>query len=469
VGTTSPWPSAWADFGESPWASKPAPGFAQPLVHEDTNWASTPSMLPSPASPWSEEAPAWPTHLGGRLTPPASPWPSLWDPGFGGMGCTVDCAQQAVAGCGTAAWAGAWDARTGDGQGLHPAGFQAGSQRSSPLAPMPDNVPTPALLSPGTDRWEPRCIDVSCLVQVVESTSFANCTASAPGGQSTQEVWQPVDLQEHLNVAVIGTGKSAVRLRYGVLDERVVVKRMVAGPAAWPAAVATEPLMLAPCGRITTSGQGTSGQNGAEEAGDCYLAYSHCQHGTLAEWILAQRAAGRQPTAEQSSRILVGVVHAAALFLASGMDVSAICADEIFIDSTEAPRVRLRHDVAPLAGSVWVPARGGDSAKWLAPEEVAAGAAAGWPAAAFRAGLILYCLGASMPDPYPHTRGELVLLDLKREVTGTGRAVRPDPSQYHGAKPLKELMEACLSPQVSRRPCQQKMMKALECLIEPVV
>jgi len=303
--------------------------------------------------------------------------------------------------------------------------------------------------------WTPRCIDVCCLIHVLEP-------AAGGLGEGAQDVWKPVDLREHLSTAIIGTGSTIIRLRYGVLDERVVIKRMSAGTASWPMGVATDPHMLAPCARITANPDGAVWED-LEEVGDCYMAYSHCQYGSLGEWILAHRAVGRFLTREQSSRVVCGIIRAAALLLSSGMGISSICADEVFIDFEGDPHVRLRHDrdLSASAGASRVITQGGDAAKWLSPEEAQGSAAAIWPSAAFRVGLVLYCLGAGTADPYPQKCGKLVFLDLKREAS-CGRPVRPDLGLYRGPASLRSLAEACLSPQPSMRPSMCQLLQALE-------
>merc|ERR1719161_681354 len=70
-----------------------------------------------------------------------------------------------------------------------------------------------------------------------------------------------------------------------------------------------------------------------------------------------------------------------------------------------------------------------DSAKWLSPHEpeITGWARSSLPAAVVhRIGLLLYCMGSGLPDPYPQKMGERVVMDLLREVGGSGRAIRPN-------------------------------------------
>jgi len=288
--------------------------------------------------------------------------------------------------------------------------------------------------SGGAERnfWEPRTIDASCLLQ----------SETSPGWEGG-EAWRSVDLREHMDVSVIGAGDSVVRLRYGVFDERVVVKRVMADADAirCPLAVAGARNVLVPCARITVAG--------SANPLDCYLAYRHL--GPTLEERLQMGAL----TESETATVLLGALRAARALADSGLELSALNTEEIFIDAVDGQacvRLRFRQVDGVIAQ--------GRDAKWLAPEE-AAGKPSGWPSIAFRLGLLMYCIGARAADPYPLKRGDLVRLDLKREAFGAA-AVRPDMSLYYGGDRCRELMERCLATRGTDRPSASKLETALE-------
>jgi hypothetical protein len=335
-------------------------------------------------------------------------------------------------------------------------------------------IPTPFAGAPpydssaaraGTTRWQPPKFDASCLVQLLKKKTNKDTT------QPLQ--WQVVDLGEYLHVAVIGASTEVVRLKCGVLDIRVVVKRMSLGNASWPDTISSDSHILPPCGIITTNKlnpkapefQMPSLNPIAPEfkPGDCYVCYPYCHQSSLGEKILAGFSSGRPTSPKEAARLVHGVLEAASTLIASGVSTSCLRTDEIFVDELGEAKVRLRHDTDSRGSEV-----SGAAAKWFAPEEPevsqlasAAPAWPAWPAAAFRIGLLLYCIGAQTPDPFPHKRGDLVLLDLHREVTGAGEPVRPNMFQYQHPEHLRTLMEACLRSQASQRPDQFEISQRL--------
>lgn len=263
--------------------------------------------------------------------------------------------------------------------------------------------------------WKPSEMSVSCLVRMLhdEEKETSNLGTS---------IWGPVELDG--SAALLGAGENVIRLRYGVRDARVVLKRTAACDAQMPTPVAECSNVLAPIGLLKAE----------EEL--CYLAYPYCSYATLAEWIRDRRRLNRPPRVAETVEIVCGILQAASIFVTTGAGLSSLRADEIFLDSELKPKVRIRHTRT--------------CGKWLAPQDpqvtsMPPGADA-WPLAAYKLGLILYCMGAQTPDPYPQKNAEMVLEDLRQEASGTGPPVRPDFSKYDGPKSLSELMQKCLSP-----------------------
>mmetsp|Transcript_122928 Transcript_122928/g.236999 ORF Transcript_122928/g.236999 Transcript_122928/m.236999 type:complete len:1309 (+) Transcript_122928:109-4035(+) len=298
------------------------------------------------------------------------------------------------------------------------------------LAPQESLAPPKPDAPPAGQSWKPRDVPVSCFVQMLSDAD------KETGSLATR--WGPVELED--NAVLVGAGENVVRLRYGVTDERVVLKRTAACEAQMLGPVAACANVLSPIGLLK-----------GEEA-LCYLAYPHCQHGTLAEWIIDQRLLSRPPRAAEIVDIVCGILRAASIFVTTGAGLSSLRADEIFLDSEMKPRVRIRHTRT--------------CGKWLAPQDpqvtsMPPGADA-WPLAVYKLGLILYCLGAQTPDPYPQKTAEMVLEDLRQEASGDGPSVRPDFSTFNGPKPLRELTEKCLSPEAFDCPDQATLTATLQ-------
>jgi hypothetical protein len=184
-----------------------------------------------------------------------------------------------------------------------------------------------------------------------------------------------------------------------------------------------------------------------------------CQHGSLGEWI--------QATSNPKCHvvpILLGITEAAITLVSSGADVSTLCADEIFIDNLLQPRVRLRHD----SSSRSVPLT--SAAKWFSPEEaeqfsLQSPSFSTWPAAAYRIGLLMYCMCASTPDPYPTKHVDEVICDLRGEKRNHFPVVRPDMSRIV-LKQLEMLTMACLATNPDERPDHGRISQTLSKMLQ---
>jgi len=344
--------------------------------------------------------------------------------------------------------------------------FGGGSGSTTGLGPMPLRVwqtDTQERDSARSveQRWVLQRADVACLLQVQQN-------------EASEEAYStPIDVESHRFAEIIGAWGGVLKLRCGVLDEQVVVKRMVPPEGGgetptYPLGLKTAAALLRPLACIAGVQFSNSG---------CYVVYPHCPHGSLGDWIISRFSSDDPVTPEEAARVLIGVLEAVESLLASGSNISVMRADEIFIDAQEFPQVRLRHDMAML-DEVPQPATG-SACKWLAPEETDVSARENrtpWSAVAFRLGLLIYCLGAQVPDPYSQKHPELVLLDLRREATKIGKPVRPDLSTWPhlcwnglDCDILRNLMQVCLSPEACERPDREGMLRALHLQIaEPL-
>eukprot|EP00927_Polykrikos_kofoidii_P021183 TRINITY_DN20133_c0_g2_i1.p1 TRINITY_DN20133_c0_g2~~TRINITY_DN20133_c0_g2_i1.p1 ORF type:complete len:1070 (+),score=209.28 TRINITY_DN20133_c0_g2_i1:171-3380(+) len=235
-----------------------------------------------------------------------------------------------------------------------------------------------------------------------------------------------------------------LRLRQGLLDVRVVLRRvpLEACPAVFPTFTNTADLrhVLRPVARVLDVS--------ACIGGFAILAYPHCSHGTLKDWMLARSCAGESVSAAEAARIVHGVFVGATALLEHGANaLSAVQASEVFVDEGGVALVR-----EPLRGLVgdW-----NDSVRWLSPEEAigridvaSTGVDTVWPSLAHRLGLMLYCLRSSdgaIMDPYPAQSSNEVLLGLLREVReGPLPSLRPDLGTWEGPTILRHFLGACL-------------------------
>lgn len=275
-----------------------------------------------------------------------------------------------------------------------------------------------------------KAFDASCL------------TEEGPEGEL-----QPADFGAYGAAKVVGAGGGQrICLKHGLLDARVVLK-WVPGKAALPAAAEEHPNVLQPLARVTVEPAGQPGAiwgPGRGAAPTQYVAYLHCRHGNLAEWMQWRILQGRPVSIAESAHIVRLVLCAAEFLLQQGPEVLSILQpDEIFMDEAEQPKLR-----RPVPGST---AGWDDHLKWISPKEASGEVPHNsqdiWPALAYRVGLLLYFTNAGIPtEPYPQKSGETVLMELLAEVCGNGPVVRPDLNAYQGPEILKRLVAACLQP-----------------------
>eukprot|EP00927_Polykrikos_kofoidii_P021182 TRINITY_DN20133_c0_g1_i1.p1 TRINITY_DN20133_c0_g1~~TRINITY_DN20133_c0_g1_i1.p1 ORF type:complete len:1061 (+),score=170.97 TRINITY_DN20133_c0_g1_i1:170-3352(+) len=273
-----------------------------------------------------------------------------------------------------------------------------------------------------------RVVDGSCLAEVTVDGSL-----------------QPFDLSSWaMNLASHTHALPMLQLRQGSLDVRVVLRRVPldACPAVFPVSSNPEDLrhVLRPVARVLDVS--------ACVGGFAILAYPHCAHGTLKDWMLARSSAGHRVSAGETARIVHGVfVGASALLEQDANALSAVQASEIFVG--EGGVVMVREPLRGLVGD-W-----NESVRWLSPEEAAGrvdaaiiGVESVWPSLAHRLGLLLYCLrscdGANM-DPYPAQSSDEVLMSLLQEVRdGSVPLLRPDLGPWEGPTILRHFLGACL-------------------------
>jgi len=270
-------------------------------------------------------------------------------------------------------------------------------------------------------------------------------------------------LRNGRSAVILGAGtRKIVRLRCGLIDERVALKRIPAVTAAMLRSVdeaqQSHVRVLRPIARISTDVLRTKVAQ-ADELRNCFIAYPLCVHGNVAEWFSSRQT---PLTSALCARLARGVLFGAeALLSDSTAAISAVQPDEIFVDANEEPWLR-----APLPGR---PGGWQDALKWMSPEEVggaleANGECNRWPALSFRLGLLLYCLGTNTMDPYPQMRGEQVLLEMLKELRGAQVPLRPDMSAYRGPEILGRMVAACLRIDSQGPPERQAFAAVLEVL-----
>lgn len=276
----------------------------------------------------------------------------------------------------------------------------------------------------------PHILDLSCLA------------IKLPGG--SMQALQPYQV----DVAnVLGRGSDEVLLRCGMLDTRVVLKRL---PFQAPlmATMPPHPNVLQPVANVY--------------APQCFgapffAAYPRCEQGSLLDWMSAQYLRGQPPSASQAACIALGVLQGAeSLFATWGSTaVKVVQPDEIFISFAEVPKVREPCPSTRVVDS--------EMFKWISPEEASGALLSGsgaWEALAFRLGTLLYCLGTEHADPHPGVSGEVILQGLLMEVGG-GPPVRPDLSAYRGPDSLRRLVACCLRIGGLRPPPRAALVEAL--------
>eukprot|EP00747_Dinoflagellata_sp_TGD_P201775 gnl/TRDRNA2_/TRDRNA2_75249_c1_seq1.p1 gnl/TRDRNA2_/TRDRNA2_75249_c1~~gnl/TRDRNA2_/TRDRNA2_75249_c1_seq1.p1 ORF type:complete len:750 (-),score=122.02 gnl/TRDRNA2_/TRDRNA2_75249_c1_seq1:209-2167(-) len=287
----------------------------------------------------------------------------------------------------------------------------------------------------------PITVEASSLLELEENTG--------------QQATYPVQLRHRLQ-NVLGTD-TVLQLRHGLIDSRVVAKRMKANVGTWPSALVTHAQTLSPCAVIAAADD--------EDPEYCWVIYPHCEFGTLGDWIQSHTNVGRILPPSDMVMILKGILQAASALLQCQSELTVFRTDEIFIDSHRQPRLRLRHDSPPLFTLI---NSENDAAafplKWMSPDEIKGlqQQQHGWPQeqsstdlwamAIYRVGLLLYCIGAGTPDPYPSKTAGTVFMDLCHEALSSNPPVRPDMSKYRGPHVLRDLVLNCLSPQAKNRP-----------------
>jgi hypothetical protein len=292
--------------------------------------------------------------------------------------------------------------------------------------------------SPATDRTSPPVTEAleRRTQRPLQELSVSCLVMALPGGS-----YEQFDCRTLASSELVGVGSETIYLRHGLMNMRVVVKRV---PSLSPAsAIADHPNVLQPVATISdTSLQEPSGghRQSPQPSRGHFLMYPHCESGGLFEWVAERRAAGQPLKPDELSSIVQAVLLGAEALLPheGAHAVSAVRGDEIFMG--EAAVVCLRR---PLRTRL---SRSSNSMKWMSPDEAGRSGLASdlWPALSFRLGMLIYCLGAGLgADPYPNRSADAVLNDLVREAEGLGKPVRPDLDAFQGPDLLRHLLVAC--------------------------
>jgi hypothetical protein len=255
--------------------------------------------------------------------------------------------------------------------------------------------------------------------------------------------------------SIIGIGQHVLWGNIGGTSQRIVLKRVQEQDASYPAELEDHEHILLPHYLITNS------------IGTVYACYSYSPNGNLREKIMHTFGSGRQVSPPDAAQVMLGVMKAAIAMMERGISITVLRTDEIFVDQIGNARVRIRNDEDPTGQGAT-----GPKAKWLAPEECEFPTRPKqpqqlWPIVAYRIGLLLYCIGAASPDPYPQKKGELVLQALMGEVAGTAKPCRPRMRPYKHPSPLRELVESCLSAEASDRPRPEVLTQVLHSVASP--
>lgn len=299
-------------------------------------------------------------------------------------------------------------------------------------APVVDPTSSPAAARGGSE--ELLTIDISCLM-VMDCGSLRLIT-----------------LEELVAQKVVGGGHHVVTLRHGLLDMRVVLKRLER-QAGFEEQLIKHPHVLFPIARIT------SGYGNAET----HVAYMHCKYGSLHDYVSVRVAEGEPVRPAEAARIVrSALLGMDAIIGQNPVAVNLFQPGELFIDVNEEPRIR---QGSPRAVP-W-----GEDLKWMSPEETTGTILTDvWPALAFRVGLILYCMctpARKQLDPYPHMGPEEVLMQLIAEHGDGHRPLRPDMHAFEGPAILRSLVGGCLrcgGQQVPTREAVDSVLKAMAAL-----
>jgi hypothetical protein len=242
---------------------------------------------------------------------------------------------------------------------------------------------------------------------------------------------------------IIGAGapeRSRIIIRHGILNEQVVLKRCA------ESLVVKEhpphPQLLQPIARISSWGDSSATAMSSSYALHA-LAYRHCRHGSLFEWVSA-RAASNKPVQEAE-------IANFALSLLQGVDalvhddplrsITALRPKDIFVDENEIPVLR-KPIVGHMSESSW-----GSGLLWLSPEEATGWLGPGvdiWPSVAYRIGLLLYSMGGEAGKPLLPFVGMDVESVLAWMTRSPDQAPILDFNAYQGSPRLREAISACV-------------------------
>eukprot|EP00929_Paragymnodinium_shiwhaense_P014162 TRINITY_DN122043_c0_g1_i1.p1 TRINITY_DN122043_c0_g1~~TRINITY_DN122043_c0_g1_i1.p1 ORF type:complete len:971 (+),score=208.63 TRINITY_DN122043_c0_g1_i1:155-3067(+) len=294
-----------------------------------------------------------------------------------------------------------------------------------------------AMVKPTTTQL--RVVDSLCLVEVDAS-------------------WQPrlvnLALLKDASISELGLGGN-VHLRQGLMDQRVTLRKVPLDACLTSSVDSVGPganFVLKPLARVLDPA--------ACVGSYAILAYSHCAHGSLKDWLDARLHAGHPVTPAEAARIVHCIMLAAVELLDQGCDaVGSVQPSEIYMAEGEVPKLR-----APLkgSGSNWLAAM-----KWISPEEavgrVSTGATAeeAWPALAYRLGLLLHCLNSNFLDPFPALTGEQVLVNVLAEARSTAQGVRPEGNDWSGPLILRQLVASLMDKAVVSRSAVSAILEAV--------
>mmetsp|Transcript_9873 Transcript_9873/g.16356 ORF Transcript_9873/g.16356 Transcript_9873/m.16356 type:complete len:973 (-) Transcript_9873:115-3033(-) len=248
--------------------------------------------------------------------------------------------------------------------------------------------------------------------------------------------------------SVFGIGAHFVHLQQGVLQTRVVLKR-VPGQIYLPNMVETHRNVLLPLAEVSTN-----------DASCSLVCFPHCQHGNLAEWAVARAAVGQPITFAEAGQLALGILLGAEAICASNpAAIRAVHPTEIFMGSDGQPRVR----VPVTSSSSWQD----DSVKWMSPEEVIQmDAGRVWEALSYRIGVLLLALSSgTYTDPYPNQSRETILVNLLQKAHGVSHPVQRDFQQdFQGPLLLRCLLNSCLRSARRTAPPREVVLEALTML-----
>mmetsp|Transcript_184302 Transcript_184302/g.584468 ORF Transcript_184302/g.584468 Transcript_184302/m.584468 type:complete len:1189 (+) Transcript_184302:96-3662(+) len=178
---------------------------------------------------------------------------------------------------------------------------------------------------PADAMWEQG--QKAILVQAPSSSSrplLRTFDASCLTELSPEGVLGMLDLGARSSEKLVGTGNHVVSLRHGLLDVRIVLKRLPTNLTAVPAPEEAEHNhILEPFGAIGPIDDAAvwGGAAGATK----YVAYLHCRHGSLPEWMAARCAEGRPLSVCEEARVAQQILLAAEAALPSCPEAAPCC------------------------------------------------------------------------------------------------------------------------------------------------